>query len=326
MAEHRALAYPDGQAEAWLAAIVEFAEDAIVGKMLDGTVVSWNPAAEALFGYRADGMVGQRIKILADPAHPDEMGQILERLQKGERVGRYETTRRRKDGTIVPVSLCISPVRSREGTLIGASKIARDISQRRRSEEQIRLLNADLEHRTKNLLTLVVALVERTEGDTVPVFREAVRGRIMALDRANALLSAGEWRRANLDLIVRHVLDAFGAQSQGFRVSGPPVAVSPEAAQTLAITIHELATNALKYGALSREGGVVDVTWGATPGGVTLTWRESGGPPTTPPARQGLGLNIIRLSIGRQLGGTLTMDWGDTGLLCRIALPAKHLR
>ncbi len=226
----------------------------------------------------------------------------------------------------MPVSLTISPVRSDAGELIGASKIARDISERRRSEEQIRLLNADLSHRTKNLLTMVAALVERTRRDTVPEFREVIRGRIMALDRANSLLSTGDWRRADLDQIVRHILDTFGARSHGFRVDGPPVAVSAEAAQTLAIAIHELATNALKYGALTQDGGVVEVNWDIGGGDVALDWRELGGPPAAAPAREGLGLTIVRLGIERQLEGSLAMDWGETGLSCRIVLPARHMR
>ncbi len=312
--------------QAWLAAIVESAEDAIVGKTLDGEVVSWNPAAEGLFGYRAEEIVGQPIAILADPAHPSEMADILSRLRDGERIGRYETTRRRKDGTIVPVSLTISPVRSDAGTLIGASKIARDITDRRRSEEQIRLLNADLSHRTKNLLTMVSALVERTQRDTVPEFREVIRGRIMALDRANSLLSAGGWQQADLDLVIRRVLETFGTRSHGFLVEGPAVAVSAEAAQTLAIAIHELATNAVKYGALAREGGVVEVSWETGGGDIALHWREVGGPSAALPTCEGLGLTIVRLGIERQLDGVLGMDWQETGLACRIALPARHLR
>ena len=125
-------------AQAFLAAIVESAEDAIVGKTLEGIVTSWNQGAEKVFGYTAEEMIGRSITTLIPPDHPNEEPAILERICRGERVEHYETQRIRKDGQIIDVSLTISPIRNRAGTIVGASKIARDITERKLVEARER--------------------------------------------------------------------------------------------------------------------------------------------------------------------------------------------
>ena len=125
-------------AQAFLAAIVESAEDAIVGKTLEGIVTSWNRGAEKVFGYAAEEMIGKPITTLIPPDHPNEEPSILERISRGERVEHYETQRIRKDGQIIDVSLTISPIRNRGGTIVGASKIARDITERKLVEARER--------------------------------------------------------------------------------------------------------------------------------------------------------------------------------------------
>ncbi|HEX2479422.1 MAG TPA: PAS domain S-box protein, partial [Geminicoccaceae bacterium] len=122
-------------ANVWLAAIVESADEVIASKTLDGIVTSWNPAAEKLFGYTADEMIGRHISILAAPGRENEMPAILERIRRGEKVDHYETVRRRKDGRLVNISLTVSPIRDEAGQIIGASKIARDITEVKRAEE-----------------------------------------------------------------------------------------------------------------------------------------------------------------------------------------------
>jgi PAS domain S-box-containing protein len=314
---------PTGSAAAWLSAIVNSAEDAIIGETLDGEVVSWNPAAERLFGYRAEEILGQSITILADPARPEEMSSILERLRQGQAIGRYETTRRRKDGSLVAVSLTVSPVRDSEGRLIGTSKIARDITNRRRSEERIRLLNAELAHRTKNLLTIAAGIVRRSTARTLGEYRDAVEGRIVALDHANRLMIEAD-RPLTLDSLVLEVVQPFRARDE-FVVAGPSVSIGPRAAVALALAIHELATNALKYGALCRDGGKVEIVWEQIPHEVRLRWRESGGPAGPMPAREGQGLRAIRSCIEGQLGGATHLHWPGSGLECEMQIPADQL-
>jgi two-component system, LuxR family, sensor kinase FixL len=129
-----------------LAAIVTASDDAIISKTLDGIVTSWNRGAELIFGYTAEEMIDEPIFKLADPANPDEMGIILARLRAGERVDHYETTRRHKDGRIIDISLTVSPIRDASGELVGASKIVRDLTERRAAESRLRQLEAELAH------------------------------------------------------------------------------------------------------------------------------------------------------------------------------------
>jgi PAS domain S-box-containing protein len=144
---------------AFLASIVESSDDAIISKDLNGVIVSWNRGAEHIFGYGAAEVIGRPVSILIPPDHADEEPRILERIRRGERVDHYETVRRRKDGSKVDVSLTISPIKDAEGRVIGASKIARDVTQNKRMEEELAKAHAILEERARNLET---AVAERT--------------------------------------------------------------------------------------------------------------------------------------------------------------------
>ncbi len=139
---------------ALLASIVAFGDDAIVSKNLDGIITSWNRGAERMFGYLAEEIIGKPITILIPPERHLEEDVILERIRRGDRVDHYETIRRGKDGNLIDVSLTISPVRDANGTVVGASKIARDITERKRSEAQISILAREAEHRATNLLAM----------------------------------------------------------------------------------------------------------------------------------------------------------------------------
>ena len=154
-----------------------------------GIVTSWNRAAERLFGYAAEEMIGRPIALLAAPGREDEMPAILARIRRGERIDHLETVRRRKDGGLVEIALTVSPVRDRRGRIVGASKIARDISARRALEERQRLLLDELRHRVKNLLALVQALARQTEaeGRSGEAYRDAFLGRLGTLVRAHEL-------------------------------------------------------------------------------------------------------------------------------------------
>jgi PAS domain S-box-containing protein len=157
-------------ANAWLAAIVESADEAIASKTLDGIVTSWNPAAEKLFGYAADEMVGGHISILAAPGRENEMPAILERIRRGEKVDHYETVRRRKDGRLVNISLTVSPIRDEAGQIIGASKIARDITENKRAEEALRAS----EERFRNLANAVPDMVWTADPDGAITFARSL--------------------------------------------------------------------------------------------------------------------------------------------------------
>ncbi len=150
----------------WLASIVESSDDAIVSKNLDGAITSWNKGAERVFGYTAEEAIGQTITIIIPEDRRDEERDILTRIGRGEHIDHFETIRRRKDGSLIPVSLTISPVKNVDGRILGASKIARDITEQKRNQEQIATLAREAEHRSKNLLANVQATVKLSQGDT----------------------------------------------------------------------------------------------------------------------------------------------------------------
>jgi PAS domain S-box-containing protein len=138
---------------------VESSDDVIISKNLDGIIISWNKGAERVFGYPSEEAIGQPITIVIPEDRHDEERQILTRIRRGERIDRYETVRRRKDGSLIAVSLTVSPVRDAEGKIVGASKIARDITEQKRSQEHIATLAREAEHRCKNVLATVQAAV-----------------------------------------------------------------------------------------------------------------------------------------------------------------------
>jgi PAS domain S-box-containing protein len=150
----------------WLASIVESSDDAIISKDLNGLIMSWNAGAERMFGYRAEEVIGKPVMILIPPDRHHEEPHILGRIRVGETIEHYETVRQRKDGSLIEISLSVSPMRDELGTIIGASKIARDITQRKQIERQAAILAREAEHRTRNILATVSAAVELSESDT----------------------------------------------------------------------------------------------------------------------------------------------------------------
>ncbi|WP_244661683.1 PAS domain S-box protein [Mesorhizobium huakuii] len=193
------------EARQHLSAIVESSFDAIVSKDLDTIIKSWNHGAERLFGYSADEAIGRSVTMLIPDDHQDEEPRILERIRRGERVETYETVRQRKDGSLVPVSLTISPVRSATGQIVGASKIARDITSARESEQRIRMLMREVNHRVKNQYSVILSMIRETNkrSETPDQFERQVRERIMALSRSHDLLVSADWKGATInDLLV----------------------------------------------------------------------------------------------------------------------------
>jgi PAS domain S-box-containing protein len=214
-----------------IASIVESSDDAIISKNLDGVITSWNRGAQRLFGYTADEVIGKAVNILIPPDRPNEEPSILQRLRRGERIEHYETIRRRKDGTLIDISLTISPLRDPHGVVIGASKIARDITERKRSEAQIALLACEAEHRAKNVLATVQATVQLTRSDTVEGFKEAVQGRIQALANVHRLFIETRWTGAELHRLVTEELAAYsGDRAARVRIDGPKFVLEPSAA------------------------------------------------------------------------------------------------
>jgi PAS domain S-box-containing protein len=275
-----------------LALIVQSSDDAILSKDLNGIITSWNHGAERLYGYTADEMVGKPITLLIPADHIDEEPSILARIRNGERIEHYETVRQRKDGSRIDISLTVSPIKDAGGKIIGASKIARDISDRKRHQEQQRLLLAEIMHRVRNTLATVQAIATQTLRHAPAGELMAFNARLHALSRAHDLLTSDKWDRAPLRNVVNSALEPF--QQQRFTIEGPHAWLSASKSLQLTLALHELATNAVKYGALSGANGRVHIAWELREDGtLELSWQESGGPPVTPPARKGFGTVLI---------------------------------
>ncbi|MFZ1150647.1 MAG: PAS domain S-box protein [Xanthobacteraceae bacterium] len=305
----------------FLAAIVQSSDDAIASKNLDGIITSWNKGAEGVFGYTAEEAIGQPITIVIPQDRQDEERTILTRIRRGERIEHFETIRQHKHGNLIWVSLTISPVKNAEGKIVGASKTARDITEQKRTGDQIATLAREAEHRSKNLLAIVQAMVNLSQADAVADLKKAIEGRIQALANVHSLFVASRWIGAELSTIAQQELAPYSATGEKrVRTDGPQVLLAPDIAQAVAVTLHELATNAVKYGALSTTNGHIDLKWSHEANGrLNLRWIETGGPTVLPPTRGGFGGRIIEQMIA-QLKGDTRFDWRAEGLVCEITL------
>lgn len=467
--QHRA-----AEAQSLLAAIVDSSGDAIVSKTLEGRITSWNAGAQRTFGYTPGEAIGKHVTMLIPRELWGDEEMILARLRRGERIDHFETRRLHKDGHIVHVSITISPVRDASGRIIGASKVARDITSRKRHEEEIERLNAqlrehvreletllnvlpigvfiahdplckritsnaagsallrlpspdanasrtadepdrskltfrvfregrevpdedlpmqrstrtgevisgeeyevvfddgatrylyefatpllnaegrirgciaafiditerkrheaqmrlvmaELNHRVKNTLAVVDATAQQTLRHTpdMQAFSAAFSARLRALAQAHGLLTQTDWQGAELTGLALAELRSRVADMEQIILCGPAVVLRPNAALALHMVLHELSTNAAKYGALSAAGGVVRLEWRIVPdqgGGAALqlTWTEAGGPPVSQPSRRGFGTKVLTRTIAHELQGTVSMDFAGEGLRCVIRFP-----
>ena len=302
------------------AAIVELSDDAIISKDLNGIITSWNKGAELIFGYLAEEVIGKSIKILIPADHQDEEDTIIGRIRAGQRVEHYETVRQRKYGGLVDISLTVSPIKNAQGVIVGASKIARDISERKRAEEKIAMLAREAEHRVKNVLATVQATVHLTQADTPERLKQAIEGRIQALANVHALFVKSRWAGAELrSLVMQEILPYQSGDDNRVQIDGPALFLETNTAQTIAVALHELTTNAAKYGSLSVPQGRVRVTWSHDAGeNLTLCWTETGGPPVEKPTRKGFGTRVMEAMVQGQLRGGIRFDWRAEGLVCEI--------
>jgi PAS domain S-box-containing protein len=313
------------EADKRLAAIVENCDDAIISKNQRGIINSWNRGAERLFGYSAEEVVGRPVTILIPLDRHDEEPAILERLRRGERIDHYETVRRRKDGSLVDVSLTVSPIKNASGEVVGASKIVRDITELKRARELEKLLVEEMRHRIKNTLTTVQAIATQTLRSASDDDRQAFGSRLSALASAHDLLTLENWNRASLRDIADRALKPFHEEHrQRLLVQGDgDVWLNSHKASLLAMALHELATNAVKYGALSNASGQVQVTWNVArddqPNRAKLIWQELGGPQVALPKRKGFGSLLIERALKSEFGG-VSLGFDPEGVTCTMEI------
>jgi len=200
-----------------------------------------------------------------------------------------------------------------------------DITERKRAEEHALMLAQEVDHRSKNLLSLVQATVRLTQADNASDLKKVIEGRIQALSNAHTLLAESRWSGADLRRLVAEELSPYCMEGASRAdIHGPDLSLKPKSAQSVAMVLHELTTNAVKYGALSVQAGRIKVEWSYGPTGqLVLRWTETGGPPVEPPSRNGFGTRVMRHVIPSELEGTARQDWRAEGLVFEISFPAN---
>lgn len=329
----------DELAAAHYAAIIESSDDAILSKDLNGVIMTWNRGAELLFGYTAEEAVGRSVTILIPSDRNDEEPLILERVRRGEKIDHYETVRKRKDGSLIDISLTVSPIKNEKGEVVGASKVARNITDTKQARERQELLLREMDHRVKNLFALAISVLSlsgRTANSAQGVV-DAASARLAALARAHALTLSHvstDKPRAVRPTTLHSLIDAIAApyhhsvedEGRGVSISGYDLEISGSIISSLALLLHEFATNSAKYGALSTAAGQVEVHCAQRGETVLITWSERGGPPVVAPTdNYGFGDVLIGSTVTKQLGGGISRDWRPEGLVIRLSIPRERL-
>jgi PAS domain S-box-containing protein len=327
--EHRREAERDAQ----LATIVATSPDAIISLSDDGIVLSWNPGAESLFGYRAEEIIGKSERILFAEEADKEFEEKYQHLRHGEHFMLRDGVRRRKDGTLIDVASNAAPMRRSDGRIIGFSAVIRDITERKRVEKHLRVVMRELSHRTKNLLAVIMAMVRQTarSSNDVAVLQSQLIQRLQSLSASHDLLVAEDWTGASIEELIRAVLQPFiGGTSDALECRGPSVVVNATAAQNLGLALHELATNASKYGALSTPTGRVRATWSfesddeGSPR-LLISWQERGGPAVAPPTIKGFGHVVIERVAAQALNASIVYEFPKEGVRWSIAIPVEFV-
>ena len=258
----------------------------------------------------------------------------LMRAVRGEQVRNFEGRFSFKDGRKIDFFGNALPWLDENGAIRGAVSAYIDVSERKRAEVREHLLAREVDHRARNILAVVQAIIQLTKSASVDDFRHSLTGRIDSLARAHMLLADGRWRGADLRRLVEEEIAPYvvggGKEDapQSFFISGPDIALIPAAAQALALTLHELATNAAKYGALAAPNGKIRIDWelsGEESDTFNLCWWEYLGQPTSEPDKAGFGGTLIRTSIEDQLNGKLTYHWLEDGLKVDIRCPVNEV-
>jgi two-component system, chemotaxis family, CheB/CheR fusion protein len=316
------------EARATLAAIVASSQDAIISMELNGIIASWNGGAERIFGYKAEEAAGNSITLLIPRERVEDEHTILSRIRRGEHVEHFETIRRRKDGSLVDVSLTVSPIRDARGRIVGASKIAREITDRKLQEKQQTILVNELNHRVKNTLATVQSIASQTlrNSDTTEQADKLISGRLVALAKAHDVLTQRSWEGAPLRQLVEQAVAPHCVPGlDRFVIEGPDVWMSPKNALAITMALHELCTNAVKYGALSTNTGHIEVVWTIADRdgqpGLRLCWSEVGGPVVGPPSRRGFGSRLIEAGLSQELGGDVHIEFNPAGVICTLVAP-----
>jgi two-component sensor histidine kinase len=230
----------------------------------------------------------------------------------------------RADGSEFPADIMLSPIETEQRLVVLA--VVRDITESKRAEAHLQLLMREVNHRAKNILSVVQAIAHQTVASSLEEFISRFSERIQSLSASHSLLMRSAWKNVPLDELVRSQLAHFGDLLENRIVlSGPDLRITAPTAHTVGLALHELATNAGKYGALSTAAGHVDIRWQVGGDVFNMSWTEREGPPVTPPERHGFGTLVIDSLVKQSLGGEVQLDFAPEGLTWRVTCPAANV-
>jgi PAS domain S-box-containing protein len=311
------------------ASLLDAVEQAVIATDLNGDVIYWNHFSEKLYGWSADEAIGRNILDVTPAVEMREAAaELMEKLGKGESWS-GEFTVRHRDGRWFPAYVTDSPLRDAEGNIVGIVGVSMDISSYKEADAHKRLLLDELNHRVKNTLAVVYSIANqtlRTAGDDPARFVKTFLERLQALSNAHDLLMQETWQGAWLSEIVANCLKPYqDAAEHRMDVNGEDVLLPPNKSVALALGLHELATNAAKYGALSNGSGRISIAWRLvedSPKTLSLTWTESGGPAVVAPSTKGFGSHLLEKGLAQELDGQVTMDYRPEGLRMELTFLA----
>lgn len=314
--------------------VIENALDAIITTDEHHLITGWNPQAERIFGRsRAKALRSSFVETVIAPERRAEYLQLITAfLHAGGRWpirDRVETMAVRADGREFPIELSLCAL-----TADGAHTVhayVRDITDRIDAERRQRLMVKELDHRVKNNLAAVLSIADQTaaRSDSIASFLANFRGRVMALARLHNSLAASHWTGADLHSLVTQTLEPYVQHADGrVVIRGTPVVLPAHAVSSVCMALHELATNAAKYGALSVLEGHVDIEWTREPGpdGISrlrVLWKETGGPPVKAPSRSGFGRELIEQGVPFEIGGRANLEFTAAGVVCELVVPLR---
>lgn len=321
----------------FLQTVTDHVSEAVFRLEPNGTILLANPAAERLFGWRADEWKGKNLHETLHHHHEDgrpfpaDQCVFVHALRSGTAVTGEEAVFFHRDGTPVPVECTNAPLLE-EGRVTGAVVTVTDNTARNRAREQQQIVNHELSHRMKNLLTVVQAITTQTMRNTTDfkAARVTLEARLIALSRAQDILLDPATNGSEMRALVAAAIGLHDDQQPDrFRIEGPPLAVGEGATVSLTLMLHELATNAAKYGALSTPEGSVGIAWeiarDSEPASFHLRWTEGGGPPVVAPKRQGFGSRLIQRGLSGASGGTVALTYDPGGVVCIVTAPLAEI-
>jgi PAS domain S-box-containing protein len=319
--------------EQWFHNLLEALPAAIYTTDAEGRITFYNQAAIDFSGRRPqlgsdEWCVTWKLYQTDGTPLPHDECPMAVALKEDRAVRGAEAVAERPDGTRLSFAPYPTPLHDRAGKLVGAVNMLVDVTARKQSQKRLELLAREVDHRSKNMLAVIQAMVRFTRADTVPDFAGTILGRISALANAHTLLSESRWEGADLKRLAEEELAPYCAEDEArVRIDGHTLALVPTVAQSLAIVLHELTTNAVKHGALAKPEGQISITWSQDDdGGLDLRWIEkvlTG--VVRPPRRHGFGMSVIKRTIEDQLEGHVCLEWTDTGLVCTLRVPAATL-